>query len=206
MVLGRTDPALPVEPLGQPLQFGQLGNLTRGVEQAHGGPGVDLADLSEQPLAHPRGEGLMAGERMSLIAHVGHHVVAARGLHQPTHFPHRAGDRLLGVDMLAELHGLDRWQRVPMVRRRHKHRIDALAGFVVHLAVVGEGLHGRQELPGRREAPRIDIRHGHNLPETGVGQPFEIGPPLSADADRREAHGLAGRCLAAACDQSARKN
>ena len=144
----------------------------------------------------------MAGERVALVAHLGDDVVGARRLHELAHLPHGAGEGLLGVHVLAQLHGLDRGQRVPVVGGRHEDRVEGLARLVVHLAVVRERPDVGQELLRLGDAARVDVRHRHDPAQ--VAEAPDVATALPADADDREADAVAGRRLAAAGDQPPR--
>ena len=80
---------------------------------------------------------------------------------------------------------------VDVVRRAHRHGVDALVHLVQQLAVVGE-LPGLGEAArGGGEMVRIDVADGHHVAQPGgvVG----VGVALALQADAGEGHPLVGR-------------
>ena len=84
---------------------------------------VDLAELAR---AEERDRVLDALVAAALRAGLDDPVVLPRGLDHPPAFAHVVADRLLDVHVLAGLAGPDRRQRVPVVRRGDRDRVDRL--------------------------------------------------------------------------------
>ena len=85
----------------------------------------DLADEAVVNQLHVANERRV---RATLRAVLHDFAVLFRGGHELPAFENVVGKRLFDVHVLARLAGPDRRQRVPMVRRRDGHRVDALVG------------------------------------------------------------------------------
>ena len=122
--LGGTNPQVPVEAIGNGHRLGRPRHALRPDRPVR--PALHLADLADragvEPLLH-QAQPLLG---VSLIAHLGHDLVLARGLGQGACFADRARQRLLDVDVLAELHRRHRDDRVGVIGRGDEHRVDVL--------------------------------------------------------------------------------
>src|SRR5207244_1295923 len=103
--------------------------------------------------------------------------VAPGRLHHGPALGDGEAERLLAVDVLARLAGVDGDQGVPVIRRGDDHRIDVLE--VEQLAVVGEGgagLAGRLLHPrlGFREPAFVHVADGHSVLEVDA----QVAAPL----------------------------
>ena len=100
--------------------------------------------------------------------------------------------RLLAVDVLARLQRVDRDLRVPVVRGRHDHRVDVLAGE--DLAVVARRLEVLAELlPALLEAPVVDVGDGDELDARHLERRRGVALAHAARAEEREADAVVRR-------------
>ena len=72
----------------------------------------------------------------ALVAHLGHHFVAFGGLGEGAGFVDIVGERLLHVDVLAQLHGGQGNHGVVVVGRGHRYGIEILALLIEQLPPV----------------------------------------------------------------------
>ena len=125
-------------------------------------PALDQVDLSDGA-----GGEQLAGLRVDDRAHaLAAHLQDPSGLllrrEHPGALVDRVHHRLLAVDVLARLEGVDRHLHVPVVGARHDHRVHVLAGE--HLAVVAGQLDVLAELPlALLEAAVVDVGGGDEL-------------------------------------------
>ena len=112
------------------------------------GPGVHLAHLADgaglEPLLH-QAQPLF---RVALIAHLRDDLVLARRFGQGARLADGAGQRLLHVDVLAELHRRHGHEGVRVIGRRDDDRVDVLLLLEHHAVVLV--LRGRLREVGRR--------------------------------------------------------
>ncbi len=114
----------------------------------------------------------------------------ARHLHDPAALAQVVADWFLDIDILARLHGPDRRQGVPMVRRRDEHRGDGLV--IKNHAQVLDGLR-LGTLPGDEvrgdlsRAIAIRVADARDLAVREAGQ--FVGVLLAANAATEDGHG-----------------
>ncbi len=148
--------------------------------------------------------GRFAGKRgrAALQPDLHHPVGAPRGVHHGPPFPHHEGQRLLDVDVLARLAGVDCLQRVPVVGGADGHRVEILE--VEELPVVLElsGLTARF-LGGEVEVGLVQVAKGHDF-EVGVLQEGieHLVAPV-AQSNEAHANAIVRAEHAAACDGGA---
>ena len=127
---------------------------------------------------------MQSGRRTALHAGLADPLVALGGLNVAAAFADIVAHRLFDIHILAGLHGPDRGQRMPMVRRGNRDEVDRLvvehgpqilrifrlvamrilrgslaaviADFRIDIADVGEF-----DVPVRGSIPRYDCRRGH---------------------------------------------
>ena len=110
---------------------------------------------------------------------------------QPVLFE-RQGERFLAEDMFSRLHRLDGNLGMPMVRRRHQHRVDIVPFKNTAVIGINIGLDHLITLFASVTAPkrfgnteiRVDIAESDNIDE--LIKVRHIEPSLPAAADRRE--------------------
>ena len=119
-------------------------------------PGAHQADLAELAGAEVFVACLdVVGARPLLRAHLADTLVHARRADDLGAFFHAEGERLLHVDVLAGVEGVDRDRRVPVVRRRDDHRVQP--GHLQQLAMVAEQFRARRERLALFGARAIDV-------------------------------------------------
>ena len=94
---------------------------------------LDFADCAVLEQAH--GNPVIDGG-MNLNAHLRDNPVSLRQFHHAPNFINIVGERLLPIDMFAELHGAHRDRRVHVVGRGDVDRIDILCFLVEQFAPV----------------------------------------------------------------------
>ena len=118
----------PLDALGPPQRHlaAMRGAVRPDVHLPHGADGAVPDPFVDQPVAL---------ERHALVAHLRGDLGLARRLGHGAGLVHRAGQRLLAIDVLAHLDGRHRHDGVGVVRRAHDHGVDVLL-LVQHLAEV----------------------------------------------------------------------
>ena len=128
-----------------------------------------------------------------------HRALLAAGLKDAPVLPHGLGHqaaladreryRLLGIDILEGLAGVDANQRPPVFGRGGDDGVDILA--VEHRAIVLKG-HAVVLLGGRRGAGKVDVGHGDEA-RTGITEyGGQVAAALAADADAGDADLVVG--------------
>ena len=164
------------------------------------GPDMNLPHRADHAGANPFVDerGALAG--MALVAHLGDDLGALGRLAQHAGLVDRPGQRLLHVDVLAQLHGRLGDHGVGVVGRGDDHAVDILLLFE-HLAIIGVALRlavSLLKLDGGwvRLAIAAPGSAGHgrvHVPEVHIGQRDDVLPPVHD-------LGRVGRALAAAAD------
>ena len=89
-------------------------------------------DCPDRTGMHPFDETMSIIVGMPLIAHLRNHIVLLSQFEQTPGLPDRPRERLLYIDMLAELHGHAGRHGMRVIRRRHDHSVDVIATLVQH--------------------------------------------------------------------------
>ncbi len=118
-------------------------------------PDVDFADVADRAGHHVLDGGSSFVGRMTLIAHLRGEFRLPCATRELPRFAHRPAERLLHVDVLAEIHRRERDRRVHVVRRRDDDRVDVLL-LVEHLPIVDVSLRAGQMLI-------LQARHARDL-------------------------------------------
>ena len=172
-------PEVPVHAFGR---RGLVGR-TRGVRALRPDrtvrPRVRLAHLADEPGLEPLADLADALAGVTLVAHLGHDLVRARGLGQGAGLEDIMRDRLLDVDVLAAAHALHRDVGVGMVRRSDDDGVDVLA-LVEHDAEVGERVGLRELLDRPGAAPEVQVAQGDDVL---VGAVAHVAAADAAEAD-----------------------
>ncbi len=189
------DPAAAVGPLGGrsepevPRQAGrhggrQLRALDRLVPVFAGpvGPAMDFADGADRAVAEDFDDSPRTAERVPLVSHLRDDVHFAGNLAHPPGFVNRMRERLLTIDVLAQLHRHDAGRSVMVIGCGDNDRIDVLALFE-HLAVVFVLGDARILLVSFGGAIVIGVAQRDDIL---LGAPRDIDLPLSAGADGRD--------------------
>ena len=113
---------------------------------------MHLAHLADRAGIEPLLHQAQALFRVALVAHLRHDLVLARRLGQRPGLADGARQRLLHVDVLAELHRGHRDHGVRVIGRRDEHRVDVLLLLEHHAEVLVVGR--LRELVERRAALR----------------------------------------------------
>ena len=177
-VLRWAKPNLPVERFGH-----RLHHRTTLALRPDGaiGPDVNFLHGAELPSANLRGRfahRIVGGE---LVAHLRGDVVFACQLAQPAGLPDGVCERLLAMDVLAHPHRLGGHHRVVVVGDAHRHRVDAVAELVEHVAVVGELVVDLVDLGHAVEERGVDVAEGEDL--SMPRHILHVALALAADAD-----------------------
>ena len=143
--MGRADPLLPVQALGDGLGRRAVRPRRPGRRR----PTVGLRDVADRPGPDVFAEPADVLAAVSLIAQLRDDLVLLRRRRQPPHLVDAVGHRLLQIDPLPQAHGDHRGHGVMVVRHGDEHRVHLLVKLVEHLPVVIEGLHaGKAWFPG----------------------------------------------------------
>ena len=207
--LRRGEPGVPVETLAHRIALRMGLHVVRHALtlRPHGAvrPHVDLRHVAEDAALDDLRAAAHRVERGALVAHLRDDAHLAGGTVEVVEFPERAHERLLHVDVDAELHRLDRDGRVDVVRRGDGHRLDAeLHAVVEQLAVVGVERHlHRVEVEARRQLAllafvgdrrrrarphvRVRIAHRDDLGEAALHHRHPVRIALAHHAHDREA-------------------
>ena len=136
-----------------------------------------------------------AGFGAALVAHLGRQILFLGDLAHLARLIDRLDQRFLGEAVLAHLHRPEGCHAMIMVRRGNGHRVNILANFVQHLAVIlillelGELL---GELLGlRSERVGVHVTDGNNVPAT-MGGVAAVAVPLSVHADAGDVDAVVG--------------
>ena len=130
----RPDPQVPVEPVRHGGRVGRPRHALRPDRPVR--PAVHFVHLADRAVLDPLLDQADALARAPLVAHLGDDLVLARGLGQRPRLGHRARQRLLHVDVLAELHRRHRDDGVGVVRRRDDDGVDVLLLLEHHAEVL----------------------------------------------------------------------
>ena len=156
---------------------------------------MDLAHRADGAVGEPFVDEPVALEGHSLVAHLGGDFGLARRLRHRSGLVNRAGQRLLAIDMLAQLDGRDGDDGVRVIRRGDHHGIDALL-LVEHLAEVLIPLGGWVLLEGLGGVVPVHVAQGHDVLAADL---FEVPGALAADADAGDVKlAVGGACAGAA--------
>ena len=118
---GGAEPLVPVEPWWNGFG-GQVAGLRRAPD-AH----PDRLDLSEPPAADELACFAKVALGPLLAPRLKDAAVTSRGVDHRPALPHGERKRLLAIDILPRLAGLDRCDRMPVVRYRDDHGVDVFA-------------------------------------------------------------------------------
>ena len=164
------------------------------------GPRVDLLDRADGAVADELAAVLTPLGGDALGSHLGDDAgLASRNLGQPSVLPRALRERLLTIDMLAEIHGRHRDRRVHVVRGRAANGVEVLVELGVGLAPVLEGRDiGEARLDGLALVvlgildPAIKLNLAHiaeadDFDHLVVGQFAEVGSAHATDADLQHA-------------------
>ena len=128
--------AVPAErPFRVVLERRRARNALRPVAERPVGPDVDLAHFTDRAAVNQLVAGAGVVGRVTLVAHLRDDLAILRFLGQDARFLDRPAERLLHVDVLAEIHRQRRDRRVHVIRRSDDDRVDVLL-LLEHLAVV----------------------------------------------------------------------
>src|SRR6185436_15700691 len=130
--------AVPARGLPLPVHAHRVGprQPLRPVAERTVGPHVHVADLADRPLLDVLDRRPRLGVRVPLVAHLRGDLRVRLGLAgEHARLFDRPAQRLLHVDVLAEIHRRGRDRRVHVIGRGDDHRVDVLL-LVEHLAVV----------------------------------------------------------------------
>jgi hypothetical protein len=158
---------------------------------------VDLANLAQRAGLDDFGAASQRGTVAALVTHLGHHLAAAGQLAELAGLSHAVRQRLLAVDVLADLHERLAQRGVPMVGRGDQYGVEA-RGVFEQPAVVVEclGILGRLAArlqgvgPGLLDLRWIRIAQGYEvraagqqvtLQVSGNPRPFRENQRLSAN-------------------------
>ena len=122
-------------------------------------------------------------------------VVLPSGLDEPAAFEHGMAARFFNVHVLARLTGPNRQQRVPMVRRGNRNRVEALvverlaevlhaAGRCAAVPFDGLGHHGEQAAVGVGQIGDLDVLQAAKM--------FDVFLPPAVDARHGNANPIVG--------------
>ena len=155
------------------------------------GPDMNLADVTQHARAD---QGRRAAEIAGggpLVAHLRGDLVVAGELGQHAGLVQRMRERLLHEAVFAVPHGHGGGQGVDVVRRAHRHGVDALVHLVQQLAEVRELPGLGKAISGRGQIIHINIANGHDVAQAAgvVG----IGVALAFQPDAGEGDPLVGR-------------
>ncbi len=215
----RAQPEVPVEsgglgrgPLARPGVLGRPRIAAPGVHRAHGADRavLDPLDCLAMPFA-----------RAAVVAHLRRHPGLLGDARHEACLPDVVREGLLAVDVLASLHRDDRDVRVQVVGRGDEDGVDGLfllehhpEIFVRRALVVGRlggvvlldlGLHRpaprSAAVVPRRQIPLLSrVGEGDDLAVILLEERPRIGPALTAGADDRHVHLVAGRDEALAAE------
>jgi hypothetical protein len=155
-------------------------------------PALDEVDLADRA----RGEelaGLLVDDRAhALAAHLEDAPGLLLRLQHPDALVDRVHHRLLAVDVLARLEGVDRHLHVPVVGAGHDHRVHVLPGQ--DLAVVAGRLEVLAELlPALLEAAVVDVGRGHELDPRDLERRLGVALAHAPRAEERDADAVVRR-------------
>ncbi len=195
---GRADPLVPVHARRD--RFGGL-PLACAVDPAL--PTVRLVDVADRAGLEILAQPAQALEGVTLVAHLGDHLVLAGRLGEDPGLVNVVYQRLFAVDVLAELDRPHRGAGVVVVDGDHEDGIDLLVDFVEHATVVEVRLRlrdvelgGRKRLDRSRGAAFVGVRHGD---EPLRGRSGQMRPAATPAADHGEAELGVGRGLRQEC-------
>ena len=191
------DPLVPMQSGGHRFR----GQPSTSAAAAGGGPAVDLGHVADRAGPDILAEHANVLAAVPLVAQLRHDFAFAGRLHHEPDFADAVGQRLLAVDVLAQLHGHDRGQGVVMIGDGDEDGVDVLMDLVEHLAIVVELLDaGRldvgplvvDEFLALRHVPFVHVAKGDELL---VGRGGYRRLPLVDDADHHGAELGVGRSL-----------
>ena len=158
----------------------------------------DLSDLTvPYPFAHQVG----ALVRSPLVAHLRSHVVLFGQLGQQAGLIYRVGQRLLAIHVLAHGQRFGRDDGMGVVGRSHQDRIDALAHFIIHLAVIIIPLGVGKTLENRLGITPVHVAQGHDI--IRLCHVFQIGITHASDTYSRDVQLVTGRDMPETLAQNA---
>ncbi len=138
---------------------------------------MHLADRSDRAGLNDFHRAAEAIFSAALISHLGGDFIFGRHLAHHPRFVNRMGQRLLAIDMFAQLHGHDAGRRVVMIGRGDDDGIDLLYLFE-HLAVIAIKTGARIFLAALAQPGVIHIAKRHDVfagAGVGVAGAFAVG-------------------------------
>ena len=185
------EPEVPVEPLGDRRGFlgplghvddvvVPLGRLLRLPAPGPADPDVHVVHRPDRAGLDQLDHAAVVVAGVDLRAHLGRDLGLRRRLADDPGLPDVVRQRLLAVDVLAQLQGRQRGEGVGVLGRAHDHRVE-LAGVVVELAeVAGIGVPWDGSEPRLVDGRLGDVAERHDVLGADV---LEVGPAPAARAD-----------------------
>ena len=165
---------------------GPVLHLAHGADRAGLNP---LADLS-RPLL-----------RVALVTHLCGYSRGPGDFGHLAHLPNRAGQRLLAVDGLAQLHRHDRGHGMRVIGRGHDHRIDVGRILLEHFAEIFETLSLGESVERTLRAFPIDVAQRIDIL---VAHTAHVGAASAPNADARDIERITRRAVSAAAQHMPR--
>ena len=192
----RPAPQVPIEPVRHRLAFHAVFPGAGVIPVLH------LGDLAQAAAADELAGLLVDRHRALLAADLKDALVLPHGLGHQAAFADGDRHRLLGIDILARLAGVDADQRPPVFGRGRDDGVDILA--VEHFAIVLDG-HAVVLLGGCLGAGKIDVGDGDESRAGILQRAGQVAAALPADADAGDADLVVGP-RPPGCGQDAGRN
>ena len=151
--------------------------------------GADGCDLPDPAAAQELHRLLHDGARTAHQSYLSHPPVAARCFHDLAPFSNHQGKRLLDVDILSGVAGLNTLQRMPVVRRADHHRIDVLQ--FKQAAIILELPRTASDFPGREiQVGLVEITNRHHFRIPMLEKSVEYLIPAISQSDKPQADAI----------------